>query len=381
MIWRIIEGDCRTVLPTLPAESVQTCITSPPYWGLRDYGVEGQLGLERTPEEYVAQMVEVFREVRRVLRPDGTLWLNLGDSFAKAGKSGLALHSTASTTGAPNPYAQIKKEIPSGLKPKDLVGIPWRVAFALQADGWWLRSDIIWAKPNPMPESVTDRPTKAHEQVFLLTKSGSTLLWRHRDGRWTRERPAPEYRWRDRETGAEQEIDPGDRKRFVRVNLWKGFDYFYDADAVREKQQDTSCERYAYGYKPTERIPPGQIPNTIKKHGNGDVPRHRDSAGFHSRWDNADNPAGRNRRSVWTISTKSFAGAHFAVMPWDLVEPCVLAGSRPGDLVLDPFAGAGTVGMVARRHGRSFIGIELNSGYAAMARERITGDAPLLNAL
>jgi len=167
----IICGDCLTVMREWPDQCVQTCVTSPPYWGLRDYGVDGQIGLEQTPEQYVARLVDVFREVRRVLRDDGTLWLNLGDSFAKAGESGLGLHGESSTTGKPNPYATIKKQIPGNLKPKDLIGIPWRVAFALQADGWYMRSDIIWSKPNPMPESVTDRPTKAHEYIFLMSKN------------------------------------------------------------------------------------------------------------------------------------------------------------------------------------------------------------------
>jgi DNA modification methylase len=274
--WEVLVGDCRALLSTLPAESVQTCVTSPPYFGLRDYQVSGQIGLEPTPEEYVAEMVGVFREVRRVLRGDGTLWLNLGDSYATQSgertrqQSGDCNRPCAEATSLP------ATKRPPGLKPKDLIGIPWRVAFALQADGWYLRSDIIWAKPNPMPESVTDRPTKAHEYVFLLTKS---------------ER------------------------------------YYWDADAVREPNltasnvRDKGAERYGSEAR-------------LSPNGEG---RHE--------W---NNPLGRNRRSVWTIATEPCRAAHFAVMPTKLVEPCILAGSRVGDLVLDPFAGAGTVGLPGR---------------------------------
>jgi len=284
--WRIIEGDCVEVMRELPDESVQTCITSPPYWGLRDYGVEGQLGLEPTPEEYVANLVAVFREVRRVLRTDGTLWLNLGDSYTSGGR-------------APTP---------DGLKPKDLVGIPWAVAFALRADGWYLRSDIVWAKGNPMPESVTDRPTRAHEFIFLLSKSPR---------------------------------------------------YYYDADAIREADSG-------------------------RPSGNGFVRDHRLSyrnadgtgRGRDEQWEPG---GGRNKRSVWTVAIQPFPGAHFATFPPALIEPCVLAGSAEGETVLDPFAGSGTTGVVALRHNRDFVGIELNREYAEMARNRIRNDAPLLN--
>jgi DNA modification methylase len=348
MSWRVIEGDCREALATLDAESVQTCVTSPPYWGLRDYGHEGQLGLEATPEEYVARMVEVFREVRRVLRPDGTLWLNLGDCYAGSWGNQGRKETRGSQRPINGPMMQNVGAVQHAidcpmdedctcdaraegvypqrtrtgswvndhptLKAKDLVGIPWRVAFALQADGWWLRSDIIWAKPNPMPESITDRPTKAHEYVFLFAKS---------------ER------------------------------------YLYDADAIREPLADANAQRTTAHYDTAKRYGAGNG-------GNGGLD------GLAARMREGEHVA-RNRRTVWTITTKPFSGAHFAVMPWDLAEPCVLAGSRPGDTVLDPFAGSGTVGMVACRHGRSFVGVELNPSYAEMARERITGDAPLLN--
>lgn len=306
---RIIQGDCIEGMRTLPDASVHCCVTSPPYWGLRDYGHEGQIGLEATPENYVARMVEVFREVRRVLRDDGTLWLNLGDSYANTGKSGCgdqgkrweAIGGTTSDCGGTFKYA------PPGLKPKDLVGIPWRVAFSLQSDGWWLRQDIIWHKPNPMPESVRDRCTKAHEYVFLLTKS---------------ER------------------------------------YYYDAEAVSEA---VTCFRGPGNKKPLKGVVE-------------DLEKHRTRAGLHKaaeRWRENGPPDNRNRRSVWTVTTKPYSGAHFAVMPPDLVEPCVLAGCPEGGTVLDPFAGSGTTLAVAAALGRNAIGCELNPAYIALAGRRI----------
>jgi DNA modification methylase len=314
--WEIREGDALAVLRTLAAGSAQTCVTSPPYYGLRDYGAEGQIGLEATPEEYTARLVDVFREVRRVLRDDGTLWLNLGDSYAATGKSGGGAQGKrweecgADTEG---PRGGKWSPAPPGLKPKDMIGIPWRVAFALQADGWYLRSDIIWAKPNPMPESVTDRPTKAHEYIFLLSKS---------------ER------------------------------------YAYDVEAVREPWAD-------------ERMGSSRARSLPYSAGSG---RH-DTLGGIGRPGLGVAPltTGRNLRTVWTVPTQPFSGAHFATMPPALVEPCVKAGAPAGALVLDPFAGAGTTGLVALRLGRRFLGIELNPAYAAMARRRVEGDSPLFN--
>jgi len=301
--WEILTGDCRESMRVLEPESVQVCVTSPPYWGLRDYGHAEQLGLERTPDEYVGKLVEVMREVRRVLRDDGTLWLNLGDSYTSTTKgSGGTSAKQVSKAGSFHNGSQ--RLIPD-TKPKDLVGIPWRVAFALQADGWWLRSDIIWAKPNPMPESVTDRPTKSHEYLFLLSK---------------RER------------------------------------YYYDADAIKEPA--------LFG---PSRPRDGVAPQGRKMLGH--------FGGFRggSRANDGDPSVGRNRRTVWTIPTQPYAGAHFAVMPEALVEPCILAGSKPRDLVLDPFAGAGTVGVVSLRHGRRFVGCELNPEYVKLAKNRIAG--------
>lgn len=319
----IIPGDCLTVLRSMPDESVNCCVTSPPYWGLRDYGHEGQIGLERTPEEYCQRMVAVFREVRRVLKSDGTLWLNLGDCYATgAGKVGDRM---------PLP----------GLKPKDLVGVPWRMAFALQADGWWLRSDIIWHKPNPMPESVTDRPTKSHEYLFLLTKSEK---------------------------------------------------YYYDSEAIKEPFTTDPKENYPERAKITGRgdqASNNACPGAPQQSKSGGFPPKqsqlgkRTYSGFNARWDASEadgtTPNGRNKRTVWTICTHPFPGAHFATFPPSLVEPCILAGSPEGGVVLDPFAGSGTTGMVALRHGRSFIGIELNPEYVEMARRRIMSDAPLFN--
>lgn len=317
----IICGDALEVLQTLPDECVHCCVTSPPYWGLRDYGVEGQIGFEPTPEEYVKKLVEVFREVRRVLRKDGTLWLNLGDSYASPGKGGPWDEGrTQKNTGRVLYARQANRGNIPGIKPKDLVGIPWRVAFALQADGWWLRSDIIWAKGtsgqlcwgNAMPESVRDRPTRAHEYIFLLTKS------KH---------------------------------------------YYYDQDAIREPQKPTSIARAQQGDwrgKPgMEQAYLGNPPRGLTRQSQRPIDR------------------GRNRRSVWVVSTKPFKDAHFAVFPPDLIRPCILAGCPPGGIVLDPFFGSGTVGVVALQEGRHFIGIELNPEYCKMARERIRKEAPM----
>jgi DNA modification methylase len=266
---QILIGDCREQMQSLPSGSVQTCVTSPPYFGLRDYGVEGQLGLEPSPTDFVLALVEVFREVRRVLADDGTLWLNLGDSYGAA---------------------------------KQLLGIPWRVALALQADGWYLRQDIIWHKPNPMPESVRDRCTKAHEYIFLMSKSPK---------------------------------------------------YFFDSEAIKEPVAPSSIARLA---QPTlaqqvgsTRVP-GKTNGNMKAVGDGET---------------------RNKRSVWTVTTKPYKGAHFATFPPDLIEPCILAGSRSGDTVLDPFGGSGTTAGVAVKHGRKAILCELNPEYAALVPNRI----------
>ena len=325
---RIITGDCREVLASLPDHSVQCCITSPPYFGLRDYGIDGQIGLEQTPEAFVAEMVAVFREVRRVLRDDGTLWLNLGDSYAAArGGSPMPAETLAggvsgqgdkvAKRGRESAYLPHRNAASLGLKHKDLIGIPWRVAFALQADGWYLRQDIIWHKPNPMPESVTDRCTKAHEYVFLLSKS---------------ER------------------------------------YHFDAAAIAEPAKNPDGFRYEGGYQDmmAHASAEGKTPNSNRQHiGNA---RTATGAVPHFAAGHGDK---RNRRSVWTVNTKPFKGAHFATFPTELVLPCVLAGCPAGGTVLDPFNGAGTTGLVALSNGRNYVGIELNPEYVEITRQRL----------
>ena len=300
----ILIGDCRAKLQTLEAQSVHTCVTSPPYFGLRDYGHAGQIGLEDTPDAFVAEMVAVFREVRRVLRDDGTLWLNLGDSYT----TGASVSDRKSDPKAVGDVSKGMRRVgtPEGLKAKDLIGIPWRVAFALQAAGWYLRQDIIWHKPNPMPESVTDRCTKAHEYLFLLTKS---------------ER------------------------------------YFWDADAMQEQAVYAGVTGMdGSGFKPPQ--------DFAGKHAGGSetLPPRKRVTGEHD--------GTRNRRSVWTVPTQPYAGAHFATFPPALIEPCVLAGSRPGDVVLDPFMGSGTTAQVAQALGRQWIGCELNTEYAPLQQAR-----------
>ena len=329
--FELLQGDCLQQLATLPAASVQCCVTSPPYWGLRDYGVDGQLGLEETPDAYVANMVAVFREVRRVLRDDGTLWLNLGDSYARtAGDDSTKVTDGGMKTGRTGKSDQLFKSgnnrPPAGLKAKDLVGIPWRVAFALQADGWYLRQDIIWHKPNPMPESVTDRCTKAHEYIFLLTKSARYYY--------------------DNEAVKEPQIcsDP----RLIKSGIVRSREYGY---STKENELRTGNRKY------------DDVP--INYAGNGtNVKGHKGNS-----MNTLDGK--RNKRSVWTVTTKPYRDAHFATFPPKLIEPCILAGSAADTLVLDPFSGAGTTGVVAVQHGRRYIGIELNPDYLEMSRKRI----------
>ena len=345
MTVRILNCDVLAGLAQLDDESVHCVVTSPPYWGLRDYGVDGQIGLEATPAEFVARMVDVFREVRRVLRMDGTCWVNLGDSYAGSwgaqsrgdeypggleGTSPLQARSISASVRDQSGTGSLKRT--PGLKSKDLIGAPWRVAFALQDDGWWLRQDIIWHKPNPMPESIQDRCTKAHEYIFLLTKS---------------ER------------------------------------YAYDAEAIRELSE-TDDMRRPYGSA-------GVIdPRGREAQGNGKLRKikvpggwdrgegahgtiHRDGR-TSAEYQDAEVKLGRNKRSVWTIATAPFAEAHFATFPPELPEICIKAGCPVGGTVLDPFGGAGTTGLVADRLQRNAILIELNPEYAAMAERRIHGD-------
>ena len=324
MTWSIREGDVLDRLREMPDESVQCCVTSPPYWSLRDYGVDGQIGLEPTPAEYVAKMVAVFREVRRVLRDDGTLWLNLGDSYAASSNTGgtNSIQGSAKRMGAMTSKGH---RIPDGLKPKDLVGIPWRVAFALQADGWYLRSDIIWSKPNPMPESVTDRPTKAHEYLFLLSKSERY----HYDADAIKERGSTA-------TGNVTDLDS---------LAGRNYDHRADGLTVGKGEAHTSGTRSGG--------------NLSKAYAGVD-------------W----TVVGRNRRTVWTIPTEPFPGAHFAVMPTALVKPCILAGCPTGGTVLDPFTGSGTVAVVALENGCAFVGCELNPAYVDIAKKRVGNVTP-----
>jgi len=303
---RILQGNVLDRMKDLPDRSIQCVVTSPPYWGLRDYGVKKQLGLEKTPEEYVENMVKVFREVKRVLKKDGTCFLNLGDSYAgSTGQTGgKGLNTYQKEANATN--SMMKPSKINGLKPKDLCMIPARVAIALQSDGWWLRQDIIWHKPNPMPESVQDRCTKSHEFIFLLTKSAK---------------------------------------------------YYYDNNAIREPVSDVSLKRAEYGWDCDR-------PSTKNASMNGE--------GIHTKkmGNRFVNPDGRNKRSVWTITTKPYKDAHFAVFPPTIPELCIKAGSKEGDTVLDPFFGSGTTGWVAQRLGRQWIGIELNAEYIKIAEKR-----------
>jgi DNA modification methylase len=342
--WRVMVGDVRARLAELPAGSVQCCVTSPPYWGLRDYGVAGQLGLEPTPDAYVAAMVDVFAGVWRVLKDDGVLWLNLGDSYAMSTK-GSSGKGDKQVSNVGTLISDRRWRIADGLKAKDLVGIPWRVAFALQAAGWYLRSDVIWSKPNPMPESVTDRPTKAHEYIFLLTKS---------------ER------------------------------------YFYDAEAISEPASVSMLSQMEQGYdwlgiKDYEAAGV-QNPSSVKARiiegarrraevKRGKCYQNTGNIGMDDRWskERRAEMTTRNCRSVWSITTQPYPEAHFATFPEAIPERCIKAGSRIGDTVLDPFTGSGTTGQVAIQCGRSFIGIELNPAYAELARTRIGGAAPLFS--
>lgn len=360
-------GDCLQVLQRVPDGIVNTCVTSPPYFGLRDYGHAGQIGLEPTPDEFIAKLVGVFREVRRVLSNDGTLWVNMGDSYAGSGRGtarvdsqpdcavgggGLpvdcmgddhlrgsqlsaGLHESPRKSGA---IGRAWVPPPAGLKQKDLIGIPWMLAFALRADGWYLRQDIIWAKPNPMPESVTDRCTKSHEYIFLMSKSQS---------------------------------------------------YYCDMAAIKEPAAPGSIARWAQdveGQIGSDRVP-GKTNGNMKAVGGGRSKRDSfqredskraeaipgQSVGTHrpDRDESEYDIDSRNKRSVWTVATTPYKGAHFATFPIALIEPCILAGAPAGGVVLDPFFGSGTTGQVAQALGRKYIGIELNADYKALQDERL----------
>jgi DNA modification methylase len=328
----LINADCLTALRALPAESVQCCVTSPPYFGLRDYGMPDRIGLEESPAAFVETMVAIFEEVRRVLRPDGTLWLNLGDSYA--GSWGAQSRDHSPGKHAYNKSALSARQIEAaqrkaggtgslsrtpGLKAKDLIGIPWRVAFALQAAGWYLRCDIIWHKPNPMPESITDRPTKAHEYIFLLTKS---------------ER------------------------------------YYYDAEAIKEPTTGNAHHR-GDGVNPKAKVAGANS----RVHVDRD-PAHQTAARIRAKQNRSFSAAvtelvdSRNKRSVWSVPSAPYRGAHFATFPPNLIKPCIMAGTKPGDVVLDPFGGSGTTAAVALELARRALLIELNPEYCDLIRQR-----------
>lgn len=327
---QILTGDALETLRQLPDCCCSTCVTSPPYYGLRNYGENGQIGLEETPSEYIDKLVEVFREVRRVLRDDGTLWLNIGDSYAGSGKgrnkdgsfNEKAEH--IQSTGQRDSLIRRTLSKADSYKRKDLIGIPWLLAFALRADGWYLRADIIWQKPNAMPESVKDRPTRAHEYIFLLSKSEHY----HYDAEAVRE-PAVGF-YNAAPAGSKGTGKPNARRRGNSRTFRGGGVYTHDQAA------DNSAK--------VERQSHGLIPNETGK---------------------------RNRRSVWTVATRPYKGAHFATFPEELVRPCVLAGSKPGDTVLVPFSGSGTTGAVAIQEGRDYIGIEINPVYSKMSEQRL----------
>ena len=299
-------GDCRDIMRKWAAQGIkaQTCVTSPPYYGLRDYGHDGQIGLEETPEEYIAAMVDVFRCVWDVLEDDGTLWLNIGDSYASNAAAGDKTFGNPEFNKNRPSRAATKtaaKSVPNGCKPKDLIGIPWMLAFALRADGWYLRQDIIWHKPNPMPESVQDRCTKAHEYIFLMSKSQK---------------------------------------------------YFFDHEAIKEPLANPDRTNFQAGARSNGL-------NTDRN--DNDLGERSKSATY----------TNRNKRSVWTVNTKPYKGAHFAVFPSELIDPCILAGSKKGDVVLDPFMGSGTTAQVAKELGRKYLGCELNPNYKKLQEKRL----------
>lgn len=309
----IYHGDCRTLLKSIETCSINCCITSPPYYGLRDYGVDGQIGLEETPEQYIEQLADVFDEIKRVLRDDGTLWLNIGDSYAGSGKGGANYPDNAMKykqgTNAGSLTANTTKPYKSEeIKPKDMIGIPWMLAFELRRRGWYLRQDIIWAKPNPMPESVTDRCTKSHEYMFLLSKSPH---------------------------------------------------YYFNSEAIAEPVVGRTAKKLAQNVKNKTRYGGKKYtedPKSFYRTKSGNAYEYRPK---------------RNKRDVWTVSTKPYKLAHFATFPEDLIEPCVLAGCPPEGKVIDPFAGTSTTGVVCERYGREFVGIEINKEYCALGSERL----------
>lgn len=361
MTTTILIGDVREQLRTLAADSVHCVVTSPPYWGLRDYGVDGQIGLEKSPAEFIAVMVDVFNEVRRVLRADGTCWINMGDSYASKpnGPLGAGGHKAAAPhVAVRTANARRSSSIPDGFKHKDLCMMPHRLAIALQDAGWWVRQDIVWSKPNPMPESVRDRCSKSHEYIFLLTKSAQYFY----DAEAVKE-PAVGFATDPRNSfGTKDYVVPGQKPQ-KRAGRSVGFGHGTDA-------ADRGRGRVLKGNSKSFR---GGGVYTAGAAFDNDADIDRETHG------NEPNETGlRNKRSVWTMATHSFAEAHFATFPPELPETCIKAGCPLGGIVLDPFFGAGTTGLVADRLQRDCIGIELNPAYAEIARRRIASESTLL---
>jgi len=330
LINTVLIGDARDKLSVIPDKIANMCVTSPPYYQLRDYGAENQIGMENTPESFINNLVDVFRQVKRILKDDGTLWINIGDTYYGGNtQPGGGSHNGKHIKSGTPP----KKQKVNGLKPKDLIGIPWMLAFALRADGWYLRQDIIWSKPNPMPESVIDRCTKSHEYIFMLSKSPK---------------------------------------------------YYYDSFAIRTPMKESSVSRLAQnidGQKGSSRVP-GKTNGTMKAVGGDKQRGHgRRHAGFNGRWDALTKEQqcslGANKRSVWNIATKPFKEAHFATFPQELIVDCIKAGCPEEGIILDPFFGAGTTGLVARKLNRNFIGCELNAGYVDISQSRMNKELGL----
>jgi DNA modification methylase len=370
---RVYLGSCE-IMAEIPNESVNACVTSPPYMGLREYEVDGQIGQEKSVANYVDRLVSVFREVRRVLREDGTVWLNIGDSYAGSwgaqGRSGqMADRSVVSARQIarhPQDASGTGSVHDDGLKPKDLIMVPHRLAIALQMDGWYVRDAIVWAKPNPMPSSVTDRCTSSYEMVFLLAKNGTKpLLWRAKD---TREfvRKSPDF---------DETITVTEKGVLVKKPRWEGFHYYADMDAVREPLAAATLDRIRQSkWKSGDQAGSDRANGGAKTNGpmravvrpNGPKPPSQTE-------DNPDayNEAGANLRNVWTIATTPYRGDHPAVMPRDLATRCIKIGCPPGGIVLDPFMGSGTVAECALGNGRRFVGYELNKKYHAEIANRL----------
>jgi len=387
---KILQGDCIDLLKKLEDESINTCITSPPYWGLRDYnGEEKQLGLEDTPEEFVDNLVAVFREVKRVLRGDGTVWLNLGDSYA--GNNSRA--SNNGRAGYGNEREGVFTKTGKGLKNKDLVGIPWRVALALQSDGWYLRQDIIWHKPNPMPESVRDRCTKAHEYIFLLSKNVKYYFDNEaikedcvtKNKQTNKKNTHGKYQTQENEAKNRQGIHSNRGNKLIEVRTKLPMQK-YLVDFLRSKTTAkilanstdiplTKIEHW-FRYDETGFAYPtiddwNKVKELIDDWSNEFSLIDEALTYYELKTDEVVQTNKKNKRSVWTVSTKSFKGAHFATFPMDLIEPCVLAGCPKDGVVLDPFAGSGTTGIVAVENNRNAVLLELNKEYIAIAEKRI----------